>query len=153
MTKNCQKPKQIKFYYKTVDSKMEPTPTEQGTVWNGWAPCFDPDTDEKIGYITFYYIQQDKYINKDTPDGYFNHLKIFFVFDQFQKSSTAKVYDFVTEIDFTAATLNQRLPVGVYSSAINSTSLKITSNSTVKAEIRPDLTRYWTLNIDWKNKH
>jgi len=117
------------------------------------APCFDPDTNEKIGYFTFYYIQQPKYIDKNTPDGYLNHFKMFYVFDQFQKPDTVKVYDFVADIEFESDTLNQRLPVGKYSTALNSSALKITSKSVVKADIRPDATRYWVLDIDWKDKN
>ncbi len=150
MKNDCKKKqKVIPFYYKTSDSKMEPIPVTGGTAWSGWAPCLDPVTNNKIGNFNFYYIQQPKYIDKDTQDGYLNELKMFFVLDKFQERGNAKAFDFVAEIEFEANTLNSRLPVGKYSTALTSSSFKINTNSSLKAEISVDGTRYFTLYIDW----
>ncbi len=153
MTKDCKhnnKPTKIVFGYKTIESVMGPVPALDGAAWVGWAPAFDPVTKEKIGYINFTYVQQPKYINATTPDGFFNTVKIYFVFDKLQIPGTVELKDFVTQMNFSSTLANQRLPVGIYKAGLFSTSLKISKKSNVRHEVLPDGNRLFTLNIDWE---
>ena len=146
------KPKKIAFKYKTSDGKIEPVPTIDGVVWNGWAPAFDVVTHQQIGYITFYYLQQKKYnFNNGNPvlDGYNNYLKVFYVFDTLQYPGSPQTRVFMSEMNFVSTIANQLLPVGMHRATLSSSTMAIGRKSHVVADIRPNADRYWTLCIDW----
>ncbi len=131
----CNKPKKITFKYKITDSKMESAPLTDGLLWSGWAPAFDAHTNERIGYITFYYLQQQKYNNQNIADGYNNYLKIFYVLDIFQSSSSVQTHVLTSEMNFASTLPNQRLPVGLHKSKLSSSTIDINDKSYVKVDI------------------
>ena len=99
--------------------------------------------------LTYYLLTYLLIYTEDFGASYNNYLKIFYVLDIFQSSSSVQTHVLTSEMNFASTLPNQRIPVGQHKSKLSSSTIDINDKSYVKVDISAASDRLYKLHLKW----